>query len=190
VHLGHIEYIATDPTRTSIPWVQRQNPDGSQATYVASALKGAQPQGERRVMDCIDCHNRAAHTFVTAGEAINSAMADGAINPSLPWVHKEGLALLQAAYNSQDDAHAQIPQQLEAFYRTQHPEVLAANAALVQAAGQELVTLYDQNVLPLPRRRSRRQRRHEYYAGLLRLPQSARCRRGQAESARRSRYPD
>ena len=30
VHLGHIEYIATDPTRTTIPWVQRNNPDGSQ----------------------------------------------------------------------------------------------------------------------------------------------------------------
>ena len=28
VHLGHIEYIATDPTRTTIPWVERQNPDG------------------------------------------------------------------------------------------------------------------------------------------------------------------
>ena len=29
VHLGHIEYIATDPTRTTIPWVQRTNPDGT-----------------------------------------------------------------------------------------------------------------------------------------------------------------
>ena len=32
-------------------------------------------------MDCIDCHNRAAHTFVTAEDAINRAMADGAISP-------------------------------------------------------------------------------------------------------------
>jgi nitrate/TMAO reductase-like tetraheme cytochrome c subunit len=148
VHLGHIEYIAAEPTRTNIPWVQRTNPDGSQSTYIASALKGSQPTGERRVMDCIDCHNRAAHTFVTAGEAINSAMADGAISPSLPWVHKEGLELLNATYDSQDDAHAKIPQQLEAFYRTQHPEVLAGKADLVKAAGQELVTLYDQNVFP------------------------------------------
>jgi nitrate/TMAO reductase-like tetraheme cytochrome c subunit len=148
VHLGHIEYITTDPTRTTIPWVQRQNPDGSETTYVASALNGAQPQGERRVMDCIDCHNRAAHSFVTAEEAINSAMADGGIDPSLPWIHKEGLALLKGEYNNQDDAHAQIPQQLEAFYRTQHPEVLANKASVVQAAGQKLVTLYDQNVFP------------------------------------------
>ncbi len=36
VHLGHIEYIATDPTRTTIPWVQRTNPDGTVNTYVAT----------------------------------------------------------------------------------------------------------------------------------------------------------
>jgi nitrate/TMAO reductase-like tetraheme cytochrome c subunit len=148
VHLGHIEYIATDPTRTAIPWVQRQNPDGTQTVYAASALKGAQPQGERRLMDCIDCHNRAAHTFVTAGEAINRAMADGSINPSLPWIHKEGLELLDATYSSQADARAKIPRQLEDFYRTQHPEVLAQQAALVNQAGQELVALYSQNVFP------------------------------------------
>jgi nitrate/TMAO reductase-like tetraheme cytochrome c subunit len=148
VHLGHIEYIATDPTRTSIPWVERTSPDGSKTAYAASALNGAQPQGERRVMDCIDCHNRAAHTFVTAEEAINRAMADGAINPSLPWIHKEGLALLKATYSSQADAGAQIPQQLQAFYRTQNPDVLNQKAALVEQAGQELVTLYDENVFP------------------------------------------
>jgi nitrate/TMAO reductase-like tetraheme cytochrome c subunit len=148
VHLGHIEYIATDPTRTAIPWVQRQNPDGAETVYAASALKGAQPQGERRLMDCIDCHNRAAHTFVTSGEAIDQAMAAGAINPSLPWIHKEGLELLNAAYSSQADARGRIPRQLEDFYRTQHPEVLAQQAALVNQAGQELVTLYSQNVFP------------------------------------------
>ena len=84
-------------------------------------------------MDCIDCHNRAAHTFVTAEEAINSAMADGAISSSLPLVHKEGLELLKAAYSSQDDADAKIPQQLEAFYRAQNPDVLTAESRAGEA---------------------------------------------------------
>ena len=148
VHLGHIEYIATDTSRTNIPWVQRRNADGSDTVYAASALNGRMPQGERRVMDCIDCHNRAAHTFVTAEEAINRAMADGAINASLPWIHKEGLKLLKASYSSQAEAGAQIPAQLEAFYRTSDPAVLSAQADLVKKAGQELALLYSQNVFP------------------------------------------
>jgi nitrate/TMAO reductase-like tetraheme cytochrome c subunit len=148
VHLGHIEYIATDPTRTTIPWVQRRNADGSEITYAAATLKGAVPQGERRVMDCIDCHNRASHTFVTAEEALNRSMADGAVSPSLPWVHKEGLALLKADYTSQADASAKIPVQLEAFYRSGNPQVLATKSDLVKRAGEELATLYSQNVFP------------------------------------------
>jgi nitrate/TMAO reductase-like tetraheme cytochrome c subunit len=148
VHLGHIEYIATDSSRTTIPWVQRRNADGSETVFAASALNGAQPQGERRVMDCIDCHNRAAHTFLTAEDAINRAMAEGAVSPELPWVHKEGLELLKATYASEAEASTKIPEQLSDFYRTQHPEVLPAKADLVKSAGQELVTLYSQNVFP------------------------------------------
>ena len=148
VHLGHIEYVATDPTRTAIPWVQRQNPDGSQTVYSTLPAGSAAPAGERRVMDCIDCHNRAAHPFVTAEQAIDQAMSDGPISPTLPWIHKEGLALLNANYASEEEAAAKIPQQLEAFYRSSNPGVLATKPQLVKAASQQLVTLYSQNVFP------------------------------------------
>jgi hypothetical protein len=149
VHLGHIEYVTTDPTRTTIPWVQKRNADGSVTEFTSSSLTGGGvPQGERRVMDCIDCHNRAAHTFVTAEEALNRAMAGGAISPDLPWVHKEGLELLKANYSSEAEARTKIPAQLNAFYRGSNPGVLTAKADLVKAAGQELATLYSQNVFP------------------------------------------
>ena len=179
--------------------------------YAASALHGAQPQGERRVMDCIDCHNRAAHTFVTAEEAINSAMAIGAISPSLPFVHKEGLVLLNESYPSQAEANIEIPQKLEAFYRTQNPDVLAQKAALVKQAGQELALLYDENVFPFMKVTWGTHPNHighqeypgcfrchdgdhvakdgdQHHAGLLRLPQPAGRGRSQAQSSRRPRH--
>ena len=148
VHLGHIEYIATDPTRTTIPWVQKRNDDGSETVFATSAAGAGIPSGERRVMDCIDCHNRAAHTFTTAETALNRAMAEGAVSPQLPWVHKEALQLLKTSYASQVEARTRIPQQLEAFYRTSNPEVVASKAALLKSAGEELVTIYSQNVFP------------------------------------------
>jgi len=99
-------------------------------------------------MDCIDCHNRAAHTFVTPEDGINQAMASGLISPDLPWIHKESLQLLKATYSSQEQARAEIPQELTNFYRQSNPDVLASKASQVQAAGKELVTLYTQNVFP------------------------------------------
>jgi nitrate/TMAO reductase-like tetraheme cytochrome c subunit len=148
VHLGHIEYIATDASRTTIPWVQRQNADGSQTVFAVANAQGKPPAGERRVMDCIDCHNRAAHTFLTAEDALNRAMADGAISPDLPWVHKKGLELLKADYSTGDQARQKIPAQLKMFYQRQYPDLAATRAALVDAAGAELATLYSQNVFP------------------------------------------
>jgi hypothetical protein len=148
VHLGHIEYIATDPTRQTIPWVQRRNSDGSETVFTSLPVGSGAPKGERRLMDCIDCHNRAAHTFMTAEDALDRAMDEGGVSPDLPWVHKEGLQLLNATYGTEAEASTQIPLQLAAFYRTQHPEVLSAKAALVKSAGDELATLYSQNVFP------------------------------------------
>ena len=148
VHLGHIEYIATSPDRQTIPWVERTNPDGTKTVYAASTLKGTMPQGERRLMDCIDCHNRAAHSMQTPEDALNRAMADGAISPKLPWVHKEGLELLKANYSSDEEAHQKIAAGLVAFYQSQHPEVMTAQSATVKTAGEELYKLYAQNVFP------------------------------------------
>jgi nitrate/TMAO reductase-like tetraheme cytochrome c subunit len=148
VHLGHIEYVATDPTRTTIPWVQKRNPDGSETVFSSLPAGSPAPQGERRLMDCIDCHNRAAHPFQTAQDAINQAMSDGPISPSLPFVHKEGLALLQADYASQQEARARIPAQLEAFYRSNYPQIMATKSDQVEAAAKSLVTIYCQNVFP------------------------------------------
>jgi nitrate/TMAO reductase-like tetraheme cytochrome c subunit len=148
VHLGHIEYVTTDPTRTTIPWVQRRNADGSETVYATSDAGGGVPKGERRVMDCVDCHNRAAHTFVTAEDAINRAMAEGSISPDLPWVHKQGLELLKAKYGSEEEAAQKIPEQLKAFYGGKYPDLATGKAAVIKSAGEELVTLYSQNVFP------------------------------------------
>jgi hypothetical protein len=147
-HLDHIEFISTDQSRATIPWVQKRNADGSETVFATADLSTGIPKGERRVMDCTDCHNRAAHTFVTAEEAVNRAMAEGAISPDLPWVHKEGLQLLKANYASEEEAGQKIPEGLKNFYSSQHPEVLTAKAAAVNSAGNELVTLYSQNVFP------------------------------------------
>jgi nitrate/TMAO reductase-like tetraheme cytochrome c subunit len=148
VHLGHIEYVSTDPTRTTITWVQRRNEDGSTTDFASSSLKGAAPQGDRRVMDCIDCHNRAAHTMQTAEDALNRAMAERAVSPELPWIHKKSLELLNADYKTEAEARRKIPEELTAFYLREHPEVLSAKPELVKSAGEGLVTIFTTNVFP------------------------------------------
>ncbi len=54
---NEIEYIATDPQRQVIPYVRFKDRSGNVREYFAEGVTPGQvPQGERRRMDCLDCH--------------------------------------------------------------------------------------------------------------------------------------
>jgi len=104
--------------------------------------------GQKRTMNCIDCHNRAAHSFDTPQNAVNTAMARGRLSPSLPFLHKEGLALIKAEYASQADAESKITAGLEDFYRTQYPNAWSQQRTQIDDAAKTLSTIYGENVFP------------------------------------------
>ena len=99
-------------------------------------------------MDCIGCHNRAAHSFDTAEGALDKMMAQGSPDATLPFVHKEGLALLNTKYDSQVDAKARITSGLITFYRSQYPAVWDKQQAQVESSASTLVKIYSHNVFP------------------------------------------
>jgi len=145
-HSAHIEYVSTDDNRQTIPWVAKTNDDGS-VTEFSSDGKGP-PAGPRHVMDCIDCHNRAAHSFATADQALNKDMAAGSPSLSLPFIHKEGMALLKADYPSAEDANTAITAGLDNYYSTQFPAVWNAQRAQIDQAAKTLATIYNKNIFP------------------------------------------
>jgi hypothetical protein len=146
-HIGKIEYVATDTTDQTIPWVRKTNPDGSTIDFVASGASVPNIT-HPRVMDCIGCHNRAAHSFDTAQGALNKMMAQGSPNTSLPFLHKEGLSLLNTKYDSQGEAKTRITAGLTNFYRSQYPAVWDTQRAQVQTSASTLVKIFSENVFP------------------------------------------
>ena len=146
-HLGHIEFISTDSGNQTIPWVSKTNADGSVIEFVSSDAKGP-PTGKPHVMDCIDCHNRAAHSFETPEQALNRDLGAGTPSPLLPFIHKEGLELLKANYSSEEEAQTKIVAGLSKFYQDQYPEVWSAQRSQIDQAAKMLTTIYSRNVFP------------------------------------------
>lgn len=146
-HMGRIEYIATDSTHQTIPWIGKMNEDGSVTEFVSTDVKGP-ITGQKHVMDCIDCHNRAAHSFDTPEDVLNKDMAQGSPSASLPFIHKQGLVLLKATYTSQEDASSKITSGLENFYRAQYPAIWNEQRAQIDQAAKTLVVIYSRNVFP------------------------------------------
>lgn len=146
-HLGHIEFASTDTTHQTITLVRKFNADGSSVDFASPDAK-TPVTGQLRAMDCIDCHNRPAHSFDTPEGAMDKAMAAGSLSPALPFIHKQGLALIQVEYSSQEEAAAKITSGIEDFYRTQYPAVWSAQHAQIEQAATALVTIYGNNVFP------------------------------------------
>ena len=96
-------------------------------------------------MDCVDCHNRPAHTFsFTPERAIDTAIAQGRIPRQLPFVRREAVAAVSANYDSRDAALAAIASRLTGFYTSRG----AVDAALVRRAVAGTREVWATNVFP------------------------------------------
>jgi hypothetical protein len=145
-----IRYAPSDPKRQTIPWVERRNlRTGETKTFLAQGTKPEQVAGlPRDTMQCVDCHNRPTHAFWLPDRALNRAMALGAVPATLPFVKKQGVAVLQAKYTSSADAAQKIPAAIDAYYRENYPQVYGQQKALVTKAAQGILAVYNRNVFP------------------------------------------
>jgi hypothetical protein len=152
-HMGpgvRIRYGAADKKRQTIPWVEYTNSAANVTrAYLASGTKadtvGSLPTFE---MQCVDCHNRAAHSFELPEHAVDRAMATGRISADLPLVKKTAVEVLKAPYTSQEEAAQKIPLALSAFYQQKYGDIWAKRSNDIQLAGQALVGIYQSNVFP------------------------------------------
>jgi hypothetical protein len=134
-----VEYIATDEKRQVIPWVRFTDPQGKVTEYRTTDFKDDPAKHTIRTMDCLDCHNRPAHRFRSPNEAVDAAMAAGQIDPALPWVKSNAVAVLIQNYATEPDAMEKISSAL----RTQY-----ASAPQLASLVNEVQQIYRANFFP------------------------------------------
>lgn len=144
---NRIEYIAIDDKRQVIPYVKLTDASGRETEYRAEGVTSEQlAAGERRTLDCVDCHNRPSHTFAFSAErAVDDAITAGALDRSMPYLRREAVAVLKVSYPTRDAALRGIAEGLEAFYRSQPGGTTPAAVKKAVAAAQRL---YVRNVFP------------------------------------------
>jgi formate-dependent nitrite reductase cytochrome c552 subunit len=146
-----IEYVSTDAQRQVIPQVIYTDASGKQIIYNSTDTKVTPEElakGERRTMDCVDCHNRPTHVFQMPGRALDDALSSGHISPSLPYVKKQALAALKANYPDRSAARTQIAGALDAFYRGNYPQLYSGQHQQIENATAAVQGIYDRNIFP------------------------------------------
>jgi hypothetical protein len=143
-----VEYVATDDKRETIPYVRVATPDGKVREYYAEGATAATVEGKpRRTLSCLDCHTRPAHAFGTSAErAVDTAIGEGLINPRIPFIRREAVRALKAAYPSHDVAEAQIDRSIREALNAKLPHAFE-EADLRRAIGATQA-LYRRSVFP------------------------------------------
>ncbi|MFZ1683617.1 MAG: NapC/NirT family cytochrome c [Candidatus Zixiibacteriota bacterium] len=146
-----VEYIATDEKRQEIPWVRLTKQDGTVVVYKDPDVPAPDlndPKNEIRQFDCMDCHNRPSHKFLAPATALNLALSTRNISAQLPYIRQEGLDLLNAAYETRDQAEKAIATGLNDYYEKGYPAVASQSGAEIKQAIETLQRIYRENFFP------------------------------------------
>ena len=111
-----VEYIATDFSRQKIPWVRVTDAQGHVVVFQTKNFTNDPAKMEIRRMDCMDCHNRPSHRYLSPERAVNQAMALGRIDPAMPWIKTNAMFVLTQPYKTDAEASNGIAVALAARY--------------------------------------------------------------------------
>ncbi len=136
-----VEYYAVDAKRQDIPWMRVTNKqDGTSRVFRVESFPGEPPADKIRTMDCLDCHNRPAHTFPSANDGVELALAEGTLSRDLPNLKREAVkALLQKDISTGPAA----PEKIAAYLRTKY-----ADAPSLPGAIAEVQKIYAVSIFP------------------------------------------
>lgn len=143
---NEVEFVSDAANPETIPYVRLRDRTGTIREYFAEGATPAQiASGRRQRMDCMDCHNRPAHTFApSATRAVDDAMAQGLIPRELPFARREAIAAVRATYGSREAAMNGIASHLRGFYRTGRQ----VDAAQLERAITGAQKVWSANVFP------------------------------------------
>lgn len=148
---NEVEFVSTDDRRQVIPWVRMKDKDGkyvefkiNDGTFDQAAISGR----EKRKMDCIDCHNRPAHIYLSPNDAVDRAISAGRIDISIPFIKAKAVEALSGKYSTNDEAVTTIERQLNEFYRASYPDFVSSRDAAIAAAVAEVKNIYQTYFFP------------------------------------------
>jgi nitrate/TMAO reductase-like tetraheme cytochrome c subunit len=148
---SRIRYISTDEHRQVIPVVYYTDDKGKTVEYVSTDIKVSKEElakSEKRVMDCIDCHNRPTHEFELPENAVDLRISRGLVSGELPFIKKKAVELLKADYPDRETAQKKIVDGVTSYYRSAYPDIYNTKRALVEQSANNVAEIYMRNIFP------------------------------------------
>lgn len=149
---NEVRYASLRDERSEMIWVEVRQEDGTYKRYENRRLgdevaESSEPE-DIRVMDCVDCHNRATHIYEEPEVAVDERMRLGLIDDSLPYIKKRAHDALIGSYSDSTIAKKAIEAKIRGFYEREYPDVLAEKAEAVSQAVEVTQSIWTRNIHP------------------------------------------
>ncbi len=148
---NEITYISNDERHMDIPWVQMKSPDGKVVEYTArgSNLSAQQiKQAKKKRMDCIDCHNRPAHIYISPNDGVDKSFEAGRLDRSIPFLKLKAVEVLAKQYATTEEALQNIASVMNTYYKTSHSNIYATKRDSINKAIIEVQRIYTTYFFP------------------------------------------
>lgn len=151
MNIGHeITYAVTDPKRQNIQWIQDKDlATGKMTVYQAKDMTVTQAdvqKAPKRVMDCIDCHNRPTHIYVPPDRSVDQSLIAKRLDPNMPFMKQQAVAALTAEYKTDQEAAQGIAKSLTDFYSSK-----GISPAALDSTIKEVQRIYSNTIFPYMR---------------------------------------
>jgi nitrate/TMAO reductase-like tetraheme cytochrome c subunit len=146
-----IEYVAADEKRQVIPYIHVEDQQGRITEYYAkdsTLTKDQIAKAEKRRMDCVDCHNRPTHIYVSPDLSVDQSLLARRIDTSLPSIKQEAVTVLTADYKTTDAAMQGIAGGIQDFYEKKYPDVAKNKQLEIRNTVGEVQAIFKRTTFP------------------------------------------
>jgi len=150
-----IEYVAADEKRQVIPYIHVEDQQGRVTEYYAKdstlskdQIKAQIAKGSTHRMDCVDCHNRPTHIYVSPDLSVDQSLLARRIDNSLPFIKQEAVTVLTGTYNTNDAAMQGIAGGIQDFYEKKYPDVAKSKQLEIPNAVAEVQQIFTRTTFP------------------------------------------
>jgi hypothetical protein len=148
----NIEYVASSIHRDTILWVKYTNLETGKVNIYKDPNfeieESALDTLERRRMDCLDCHNRPSHNYLSPSNYFDEAVTAGKISRGLPEIKLQAMNILARDFPTLDSAKKYIETNLLHFYENSYPEVFENNRVELDSAIKAIQYQFSLNTFP------------------------------------------
>ncbi len=144
MNLGNeITYISDEDKRQNIPWVRMKDATGNVVEYATKEFSMSAQQIEeasKRKMDCIDCHNRPTHVYLSPNRSVDDSLTAQKLDISLPFIKMKAVEVLSKPYATNEEAMNTIAAEVDSYYKTDLRGHLCGKARFGKQCGHRTST--------------------------------------------------